>query len=177
MEDSIKSCYISKLLKIKHKPILIEYILSFIKNNPTILLRLIREDKYLKADLNNLFSNLKKNNSLSPELCCNLNLLLIHKHFIQEIKHKINYESLFLNKKNGNIIDPSFISFYTNELIRKIESKKNDYIEKCFPTIKDLNDIIYTRYENDFNFEQIVFYPLKKPMDCPMSMGYIFKIN
>jgi len=60
MEDNIKSCYISKLLKIKHKPILIEYILSFIKINPTIVLRLIREDKYLKADLNNLFNNLKK---------------------------------------------------------------------------------------------------------------------
>ena len=80
MEDKIKSCYISKLLKIQHKPILIEYILSFLKINPTILLRLIREDKFLKAILNNLFSNLKKNSSLSPELCYNLNLLLIHKH-------------------------------------------------------------------------------------------------
>ena len=162
MEDKIKSCYISKLLKIQHKPILIEYILSFLKINPTILLRLIREDKFLKAILNNLFSNLKKNSSLSPELCYNLNLLLIQKHFIQEIKHKINYESLFLDKKNENIIDPSFISFYTNELIRKIESKKNNYIEKHFPTVKDLNDIIYTRYENDFYFEQIVFLPAKE---------------
>ena len=99
MEDNIKSCYISKLIKIKHKPILIEYILSFIKNNPTIILRLISEDKFLKADLNNLFSKLKKVTSLSQELCCNLNLLLIHKHFIQEIKFEINYESLFLKKK------------------------------------------------------------------------------
>lgn len=171
MEDSIKSCYISKLLKIKHKPIILEYILSFIKCNPTILLRLIREDKYLKADLKILFSNLKKNNSLSPELCNNLNLLLIHKHFIQEIKHKINYESLFLNKKNENVIDPSFISFYTNELIRKIESKKNNYIEKHFPSIKDLNDIIYTRYENDFNFDQIVFLPPKEANGLPYVDG------
>ena len=100
---------------------------------------------------------MKKNNPLSPELCNNLNLLLIHKHFIQEIKNKINYELLFLNKKYETVIDPSFISFYTNELIRKIESKKN-YIEKHFPSIKDLNDIIYTRYENDFNFDQIVFF-------------------
>ena len=171
MEDNIKSCYISKLIKIKHKPILIEYILSFIKNNPTILLRLISEDKFLKAKLTNLFINLKKNTSLSQELCCNLNLLLIHKHFIQEIKHEINYESLFLKKKNENVIDPSFISFYTNSLIRKIESKKNNYIEKHFPTIKDLNDIIYTRYENDFNFNQIAFLPPKEANGLPYVDG------
>jgi hypothetical protein len=114
---------------------------------------------------------LKKNSSLSPELCYNLNLLLIQKHFIQEIKHKINYESLFLDKKNENIIDPSFISFYTNELIRKIESKKNNYIEKHFPTVKDLNDIIYTRYENDFYFEQIVFLPPKEANGLPYVDG------
>ena len=171
MEDKIKSCYISKLLKIQHKPIIIEYILSFLKINPTILLRLISEDKFLKVNLSNLFSNVKQNSSLSPELCYNVNLLLIHKHFIKEIKHKINYESLFLDKKNENVIDPSFISFYTNEYIRKIESKKNNYIEKHFPTVKDLNDIIYTRYENDFYFEQIVFLPPKEANGLPYVDG------
>ena len=74
MESKIKKCYISKLLKIKHKPILIEYILSFIRNNPNILIELIKEDNFLKAHLNKLFNKLKKNINLNPELILNLNL-------------------------------------------------------------------------------------------------------
>ena len=171
MESKIKKCYISKLLKIKHKPILIEYILSFIRNNPNILIELIKEDNFLKAHLNKLFNKLKKNINLNPELILNLNLLLIYKQFIRDIKHEINYESLFLDIKNKNIIDPSFISFYTNSLIDKIESNKNSFIKNNFPSRKQLNDIIYTRYGNDFNFEQMAFLPQKEVNGIPYTDG------
>jgi hypothetical protein len=44
----------------KHKPIIIEFILSFIKWQPYILFELIEKDKKLASSINSLFKSVKK---------------------------------------------------------------------------------------------------------------------
>lgn len=55
-----KDKYISILRKVKHKPIIIEFILSFIKWQPHILFELIEKDKKLASSINSLFKSVKK---------------------------------------------------------------------------------------------------------------------
>ena len=55
-----KDKYISILRKVKHKPIIIEFILSFIKQQPYILFELIEKDKKLASSINSLFKSVKK---------------------------------------------------------------------------------------------------------------------
>ena len=52
--------YISILNKIKHKPIIIEFIFSYITNNPLKIFKLIEIDKNQKNDINYFLSFQKK---------------------------------------------------------------------------------------------------------------------
>jgi hypothetical protein len=52
--------YISILNKLKHKPIIIEFIFSFIRKNPLPIFILIEKDKKLKNDINYCFISTKK---------------------------------------------------------------------------------------------------------------------
>lgn len=60
--------YISILRKVKHKPIIIEFIFSFIKYNTYILFELIEKDKILASSINSYFKSVKKNNNLSQTI-------------------------------------------------------------------------------------------------------------
>ena len=52
--------YISILMKVRHKPLIIKYIFSFLIKRPYSFLELIEKEEYLKSSLNNLFSSTKK---------------------------------------------------------------------------------------------------------------------
>ena len=56
--------YISILNKIKHKPIIIEFIFTYITNNPLKIFKLIEIDKNLKNNINSFFIFSKKKNDL-----------------------------------------------------------------------------------------------------------------
>ena len=52
--------YISILRKILHKPIIVEYIFSYIKKRPFMLFDLIERDEFIKDQINAFFKNSKK---------------------------------------------------------------------------------------------------------------------
>ena len=54
------SNYISILNKINHKPIIIEFIFSYLRNSPLQIFKLIEIDKKLKNDINTFFISTKK---------------------------------------------------------------------------------------------------------------------
>lgn len=64
MEDNVskesKNDYNSILQSIRHKPIIVKNIFSFLKNEPKNFLNLIEKDKILKDSINSIFSNMKK---------------------------------------------------------------------------------------------------------------------
>ena len=71
MEEKIKNNkpeYICILRKIKHKPIIVELIFSFIKDKPYKFLYLIEKDTTLKNSLNYTFNLVIKGNTFSKEL-------------------------------------------------------------------------------------------------------------
>ena len=85
MEDKINTennnDYNSILQKIDHKPLIVEFIFSFIKNKPYKFLNLIDKDKTLKNEINSRFSLVNKDNSFTHETNNNIKLLIIYKKF------------------------------------------------------------------------------------------------
>ena len=63
---------ISILIKIKHKPIILESIFSFAQNRVFIIIDQISRNKILKSSLKKTFDNSKKNNYLSQEVNTNI---------------------------------------------------------------------------------------------------------
>ena len=59
---------ISILIKIKHKPIILESIFSYAQNRVFIIIDQISRNKILKSSLKKTFDKSKKNNNLSPEI-------------------------------------------------------------------------------------------------------------
>ena len=51
--------YTSILMKVRHKPLIIKYIFSFLMKRPYSFLELIEKEENLKSSLNNLFSSKK----------------------------------------------------------------------------------------------------------------------
>ena len=62
----------SILIKIKHKPIILESIFSYMQNRVFIIIDQISRNKILKSSLKKTFDNSKKNNDLSPEININI---------------------------------------------------------------------------------------------------------
>ena len=77
--------YINILNKIKHKPIILEYLFSLTETNPYILIDFISTDKILKNSLKKYFDKLKIINNLSPELNLNITKYIMYRN----IKYKI----------------------------------------------------------------------------------------
>ena len=67
--------YISILRKVEHKPIVIEFIFSFIKYNTYIIFELIEKDKILAFSINSFFKSIKKSNNLSKIINYNIKIL------------------------------------------------------------------------------------------------------
>ena len=170
METKIN--YLSYLSKIRHKGIIIEHIFSFIKNNPLILLDLIRYDKNLKLKLTNSFNSLKKSNKLSLDLNENINIILIYRKFIENYNFELSldYESWYLNYLKTNL-DISYIQFISNLIIEKIDKDKGkdkNYIINYYPSKKLINELVYNCIYNYINFYNIklnylIYLPNKHP--------------
>ena len=138
--------YISILNKIRHKPIIVEFIFSFIKNKPLNIFQIIEKDKYLKNSINSFFISSKKINSLSETLNNNIYIIQIFKSY-QDIffNYNINYNKIFaeeITKTNKNSF-PSFIYFQAKYILNKIieDKTKNNYND--IPSINDFIDIHY----------------------------------
>ena len=135
--------YISILNKIKHKPIIFEFIFSYIKNNPFTIYNLIEKDKFLNNGIKLFFNDLKKSNTLSKDLNNNLNILLFYKSFHDKIFYN-NYINIFEENLVGKAPNPSFIDFKTKYIVKEItEEIKKKKIHISIPLISELNDIHY----------------------------------
>ena len=122
--------YISILRKVEHKPIVIEFIFSFIKYNPYIFIELIEKDKALASSINSIFKPVKKkNNNLSKTINNNIKILLFYKHFKEYIfdyypDDIFEYEQYFYDQGfSKKTIDPSFINFKLKFILEKASEK------------------------------------------------------
>ena len=70
------------LRKIKHKPIIVECLFSFIKDKPYKFLNLIEKDSILKESLNSTFNFSLKGNNFSKELNNNIRLIKIYERIL-----------------------------------------------------------------------------------------------
>ena len=138
MENSInkenKHIYNIIFQKINHKPLLVENIFSYIKNEPFKFLHIIEKDKTLKESINSQFFKVKKNNLFSKEINDNISLIIFYKKFIEIFRlskdedsknfQKIDTEKEIVKNKS----DPSFILYKSNFIFNRIsidESLRN----------------------------------------------------
>jgi hypothetical protein len=85
-----QSNYNSILQLINHKPLIVENIFSFIKDEPYKFMHLIEKDEILKDSINKTFSIVKQKNEFSEDLNTNIQLIIILIHFRQELRYTRN---------------------------------------------------------------------------------------
>ena len=164
MENKIenKFKYNCLLRKINHKPLIINYIVSFIKGEPYKFLNLIEKDHLLKDSLNKAFSTAKKKNDFSKELNDNIQLVKIFKNFKETCRYlkdndiKLYNVNEFDNYVVTNNIDPSFIIYKSNNFLRQIQDDKN--IAK--PSIHSLSEICFYEMEK-YKCIHLCYFPEK----------------
>ena len=153
-----KNNYNSILQNINHKPIIVEYIFSYIKNDPYKFLRLMEKDQTLKESINSQFFNVKKNNLFSKEMNDNIELIIFYKKYIEIFRSYKNKDYNIFQKNDyeenitKNNSDPSFILYKSqsiSNLINKNESFKN---------IEGLIDIALNEQEK-YEHIQLVYLP------------------
>jgi hypothetical protein len=152
--------YISILNKIKHKPIIIEFIFSYIRNNPLPIFILIEKDKKLKNDINSFFISTKKNNYLSNAINYNINAIQNFKLY-QDILvgQDICYVNIFAEYIMENNAFPSFINFKTKYILKKIYGEDKAYSTfNNISEVYDLNNIHYKLIKNVKNI-QLAYLP------------------
>jgi hypothetical protein len=91
--------YISIIMKMRHKPLIIKYILSFLIKRPYIILELIEKDEHLKSSLNTLFSSTKKINDLPNDIKNNLYFLFAYKNFKSSFNINSSENSFYFKSK------------------------------------------------------------------------------
>ena len=91
--DKANQCnYNSILQKINHKPLLVEKLFSYIKDEPFKFLHIIEKDQILKESINSQFFNVKKNNLFSKEINDNIyyfSFIKNIKKYLDKLKIKI----------------------------------------------------------------------------------------
>ena len=118
--------YNSLLIKIKHKPIILENIFSFAQNRAFIIIDQISRNNILKSSLKKTFENSKKKNYLSPELNSNLKKYIYYRKLLED------FQDLF--KKSKNDFNNA------NALINNITNK--NIIKEKFFNNKEINDFM-----------------------------------
>ena len=116
--------------KIKHKPLLIEYIFSYSKNRPYILFDLISTDKFLKRSLKKTFENSQRENELTKDLNKNIINYISYRKIYEKLPISINMTENDLLKENNQlnkiIKKKKYKPFFENESIKSfINNKKN----------------------------------------------------
>ena len=103
---------ISILIKIKHKPIILESIFSFAQNRVFIIIDQISRNKILKSSLKKTFDNSKKNNYLSQEINTNIEKYIYYRKILEEYQHLFKISKDYINNTNiklNNIIHKNII--------------------------------------------------------------------
>ena len=147
--------YISILRKVKHKPIIIEFIFSFIKYNTYILFELIEKDKILASSINSCFKSVKKNNNLSQTINYNFKILLFYKIFKEYIldyspSDIFSYDKQNFSKKNT---DPSFINYKLKFILERdsLNIPENEISNIYYQTVKGMRRNIALVYIPEIN--------------------------
>ena len=156
--------YNSILQKISHKPLIVEYIFSFIKDKPYKFLILIEKDKTLKDLINSQFNTANANNSFSKETNDNIQTLILYKK-LKETLHQFKDKdaSILVNyafEENGiknNPDDPSFLIYKSNYILNKI---KDDKILTNI-SLEGLTQITFYEQEK-YEHIELVLLPTKK---------------
>jgi len=166
MENNInienESNYKSILQKINHKPLIIEYIFSFVKAKPYKFLNLIEKDQILKDSINSRFSQVTKNNSFSKEINENIKLILLYKNYQETLRHYKDKDIIKFNKRNyeENIINnptPSFLAYKSKYIFDGISGDETLFK----PSMEGLIEI--TSHEQEkYEHIQLCLLPSKK---------------
>ena len=111
---------ISILIKIKHKPIILESIFSFAQNRVFIIIDQISRNKILKSSLKKTFDKSKKNNNLSPEININIQKYIYYRKILEEYQHLLKIYKNYINNINtklNNIIQKNInkVKFFQNK--------------------------------------------------------------
>ncbi len=111
---------ISILIKIKHKPIILESIFSYAQNRVFIIIDQISRNKILKSSLKKTFDNSKKNNFLSQEINTNIEKYIYYRKILEEYQHLLKIYKNYINNINtelNNIIQKNIIklNFFKNK--------------------------------------------------------------
>ena len=145
-----KSNYNSILQLINHKPLIVENIFSFIKDEPYKFMHLIEKDEILKDSINKTFSIVKQKNEFSEDLNTNIQLIIILIHFRQDLRYtrninitNINYITSFENDGIKNNIDPSFFLYESKILTESAKQTISFNTSLVKPSISSLIDIIF----------------------------------
>ena len=138
MKTIAKENNINILNKIKHKPILLESIFSFLEKRFYIIINFISKDKTLKSDLKQFFDKTKQKNSLSKELNINIKKYI----FYRKILEKNNLKDIIEFKFTFN----EFNHYLTEDIIN---NNKGKYVKKDSPR----HNQKYQKYKNEiYNF-------------------------
>ena len=162
--------YISVLNKIKHKPIIIEFIFSFIRDNPLPIFIIIEKDKNLKNDINSFFITTKKSNYLSNALNYNINIIQNFKLY-QDILigQDICYTNIFAEYIMENNSFPSFINFKTKYILKKIYGEDKTY--------STLNNILEMYNLNNIHYQLIKYVKNIQLTYLPKKINEKIEIN
>ena len=112
----------SILIKIKHKPIILESIFSYAQNRVFIIFDQISRNRILKSSLKKTFDNSKKNNYLSPEININIKKYIYYRKILEEYQDLFKIYRNYINNTNtklNNIIQKNIIkdNFFKNKNI------------------------------------------------------------
>ena len=167
--DNIKEnnilLYNSILQKIRHKPLIVSNIFSYVKDQPYKFMALIEKDITLKNSINSLFFNTKSNNKLSEELNENIRLIKTYSKIRSIIKENKNKEINIFNTNSfefyaiKNKLDPSFSKYKNNYYLKLLEDddiNKNIKLKNYF--ISGITDIVFNEQKSQKNI-QLVYLP------------------
>ena len=167
--DNIKEnnilLYNSILQKIRHKPLIVSNIFSYVKDQPYKFMALIEKDITLKNSINSLFFNTKINNKLSEELNENIRLIKTYSKIRSIINEYKNKEINIFNTNSfefyaiKNKLDPSFSKNKTNYYLKLLEDDDiNKNIKLKNYSISGITDIVFNEQKNQKNI-QLVYLP------------------
>ena len=155
--------------KIKHKPLLFDYIFPFIEKRPLTFTYLIGNDMILKEKIIPILESISRNNKLSKTINDNMYKFLLCRFLyeinlqkiLKELKENMIKESNYFNPfqtrffnhwtsndpiKNNNCI----LDYLYKLLIQKLKKKVNSIINIDIKYSKNLNDIYKNKYFGNY---------------------------
>ena len=140
--------YTSIIMKVRHKPLIIKYIISFLMKRPYSILELIEKDEHLKSSLNILFSSTKKINDLPNDIKNNLYFLLAYKNFKSRFNINSPENSFLFEEQNFDKFDPSITNIIAKYALGQFEKEIKRYIPNpVLPSISGFEEIFFNKFE------------------------------